>query len=93
MAIDALIHEMDARGIPATMELPGGKWCHTPEYLKVRYGGSGNGNRLTQDQRGELRTKRRMAQAARFDDALATLGKLTPSERMLLLAELEGTKV
>lgn len=78
MAINSIILEMNAAGQDATLELPDGKWCHSPEYLKRRYGSG---------------IKRQPRPAPVQDAANDLIGiplkKLTPSERALLLALLE----
>ena len=75
MAINSIILSMSASGQSATMELPDGKWCHTPEYFKVRYG-SGRAKPVSKpsDSGQEL--------------IGVALRKLTPSERILLMAQL-----
>lgn len=83
MAIQAIIEEMNAQGIPATLELPNGMWCHSPEYLKRRYGG-----RVKAAKPAANLNKVVPVTAERLIARLNN-GKLTPSERTLLLAMLE----
>ena len=39
MAINAIIYELEACGIPATVEYEGGMWGHTHEYNRFRIAG------------------------------------------------------
>ena len=78
MAINSIITKMNADGKSATMELPDGKWCHTPEYLKYRYGGAGRAKPKPVQQEQEF--------SSPILDKL--MGKLTKAERSLLLAQL-----
>lgn len=81
MAVHALILKMEADGIPATMELPDGKWCHTPEYVKRRYAGSIYKVKVN---------KPAAPKQDRFMELLdVDVKKMTPSERALLMAQLE----
>lgn len=84
MAIHALILKMTADGVSATQELPDGKWCHSPEYFKYRYGkgaskaSAGDPKVVKEDTTSTFnRILRRLEQ------------KLTPAERVLLIAQLE----
>lgn len=82
MAVNAIIQRMTAAGLPATMELPGGKWCHTPEYLSYRYGARG---------KTPIVTKPKPAPTSEFNRILRRLEQeLTPTERALLIARLEA---
>lgn len=82
MAVQHLIEQMNAEGIPATLELPGGMWCHSPEYIARRY-------------RGKVRKVKPMDTPkvgnGKLDELIHKMenAKLTPAERALLLAMLE----
>lgn len=85
MAIHAVILKMNAAGLPATMELPDGKWCHTPEYLKYRYGAKA-AKPTTPPSIPKDRT-------STFNRILRRLEQeLTPTERTLLIAQLEASE-
>lgn len=76
MAVNSIILAMSDAGLSATQELPGGTWCHTPEYLKWRYGA------------GKARTVK-LKQVDLADELLGIpLRKLTKAERVLLMAQL-----
>ena len=81
MAVNSIIEAMNAGGIPATLELGNGKWCHSPEYTKRRYG-------------GPLRKKAveviEVKASKTFNELMRRLeeDKLTPSERIHLIAML-----
>lgn len=83
MAVNAIIQRMTAAGLPATMELEGGKWCHTPEYLKYRYG--------ARKASPDMPVKQKPAATSTFNRILKRLEQeLTPTERRLLIVQLEA---
>lgn len=82
MAVNAIIQRMTAAGLPATQELPDGKWCHTPEYLKYRYGA-----KVKQDKVATPPKDR----TSSFNRILRRLEQeLTSTERRLLIEQLEA---
>lgn len=77
MPLQHLIHELNKKGQSATIELPNGKWCHSPEYIAARY------------RTREVKTVAKpVAQPASEHILEKLLGKLTPAERALVLAQL-----
>lgn len=84
MAVNALIEKLNAEGIPATLELPGGKWCHSPEYIHRRYNGTPRKRKPFEQAQPEKPSAKLQALLDKIDK-----GKMTPSERALLLAMLE----
>ena len=75
MAINAIILKMQADGLSATQEHPGGTWSHTPEYFKYRYGqrqpskarvNSGGTSRNTRVYLAMLEAGRKMTKAERI---------------------------
>lgn len=60
-----------------TEELPNGKWCHTPLYLKYRYG------------EAKQRTPKQAEESFADKQLRLALAKLTPAERALMLAQLD----
>ena len=76
MALQKIILDMNAAGESATLELGDGRWCHTSAYFQRRYA---------------LKPKRTLAPKPTKEFTLLdkALGKLTPSERILLLAQFE----
>lgn len=88
MAVTALIQRMSALGQSATMELPDGKWCHTPEYVKMRYSGKAA-------VRSSVGTNSPIPIVKKVNSTVVRLTKrlqqeLTPTERALLIARLEA---
>lgn len=85
MAVHAIIVRMQAAGLHATQELGEGKWCHTPEYFKHRYG----------TRSGKAATDTKPAQVVKPSSTFSRILKrleqeLTPTERALLIARLEA---
>ncbi len=78
MAVHSLILQMNERNEPATMELPDGKWCHTPIYVHRRY----TGFKVKPAEGHEPKPSR----ASILADQI--FNKMTPAERALLLAKL-----
>ena len=77
MPLSHIMAKLAAKGIRSTMELPGGKWGHTPEYIAAGLGGSRKETTITQENDKISDNANRVLKA---------VGKLTPAERMLLLA-------
>lgn len=75
MALQKIILEMEDLGLSATRELGDGRWCHTPDYFRIRY--------------GRDKPARAPKVSNEFKELDLALGKLTPAERILLLAKLE----
>ena len=79
MPLQHLIHKLNDLGESATLELPNGKWCHSPAYVRHRYGAK------------EPSAKRAPAKpitVTGLPDLDEHLARLTPAERSLLLAKL-----
>lgn len=79
MPLQHLIHECNKSGESATLELPDGKWCHSPAYFKRRYGVR---------EPSPKRAPAKPITVTGLPDLDEHLARLTPAERSLLLAKL-----
>lgn len=88
-----MIAKLTKLGLPVTQELPDGKWAHSSEYFKHRYSSKISKPSERSDVACSVVTSKSAAMQLReklTHPFAALTRKLTPSERIQLMAMLEA---